>query len=697
MDKSSGHPYFSFDMGWTHGPGHDSVPWWNGPNVCESETEERKNDTNTRHEMLRHFMTTSQTCDASETAYKCKYSRHTMDGRLEVTVVKQCCHGYKRTPGHTGCLRRVEMFDLLKTVQNMGLTDFERAVRLLHLTRELKEGNFTVFAPVNGAFGLDSDIIDTEIMVKDQPIAISVSGSIAERAVEDLQDAILGHMVAGTETSSMLEDEQILETGNPEGSIIRINYFSNPRQVMMANCIEVKKRDEMATNGVIHTVASVIKPVTETLLDLVRTREDLSVLKTVLALAEYVPTLNNKASLTLLAPTNAAFERMNPRLRDRLMRGDIGCIQKVLLNHLLPNVICSGAIHGDGRTPNLLHKYINVNRTADGKVFLNGAQVLQADLMATNGVMHVIDDVIVPIEALGVVDVLEKNGFTELLSLVEKAGLSKTLDEANNITIFAPTNEAIKGLPEILKSRLISNPELLREVISFHVSPGIQECQRYHDNQKLPTLAGTDIRINSYRPFLFHNRHSMKTAQCVPAHTLNVEACNGKINVIEDVMLPPKGNVIDVLALDKKFSTLVSLIKKAGIADSLQGNGPFTIFAPNNEAFQYLDGQKLEAIKKDPEQLKDLLNRHVFENTLCCAGITRGSWFAGPQVRVMSGDIHKLTRDRVGKPKVSHAHVVTCDRTATNGNVLELDSVLVRPSERNWRYNPFASRQSFWP
>merc|ERR1711962_1654815 len=76
----------------------------------------------------------------------------------------------------------------------------------------------------------------------------------------------------------------------------------------------------------------------------------------------------------------------------------------------------------------------------------------------------------------------------------------------------------------------------------------------------------------------------------------------------------------------------------------------------------------------------------------------KGTWFASPTVRVLSGDNHKPTRDRNGKPQISHAHVITCDMTATNGNVLEIDSVLLgRHRPDHWRFNPFSMPEFFNP
>lgn len=71
---------------------------------------------------------------------------------------------------------------------------------------------------------------------------------------------------------------------------------------------------------------------------------------------------------------------------------------EVLLNHLLPNVICTAAIQGQARTVNKLDHYVNLSRSEDGKLFVDGAQIIQADVMVTNGVLHVIDEVLVPEE-----------------------------------------------------------------------------------------------------------------------------------------------------------------------------------------------------------------------------------------------------------------------------------------------------------
>ena len=70
----------------------------------------------------------------------------------------------------------------------------------------------------------------------------------------------------------------------------------------------------------------------------------------------------------------------------------------ILKNHVFPDVVCSGVIQGHAKTRNLLNKYTNLTRTDDGKVYADGAQVIVADTVGTNGVLHIIDDVLVPDE-----------------------------------------------------------------------------------------------------------------------------------------------------------------------------------------------------------------------------------------------------------------------------------------------------------
>ncbi|KAK3781061.1 hypothetical protein RRG08_046364 [Elysia crispata] len=679
-------------------------PWWEGPNVCQTENVEEKNATTEGEsglsmELTRHFSSSFQFCDESESVYKCTISQHDQDGERKIVILYECCKGYERMKGDDGCPRRVELRDLVTLASQIGLNEFLQAVRRVGLESELASREVTVFAPVDGAFGSEPDIEvvgPPVILQRDAPYTITETDTSQGRAEERVRSGLLGHVISGARRSSSFSDEEVVETGAMDATAIRVNFFYTPQKVMTANCVPVVSRDNRGSNGVIHTVERLLPEVAESLMDMIKTRPDLSTLKTVLARAHYVPKLKEEGQGTLLAPSNDAFARMNPRLRRRLLEGDRKCLQKVLDNHILPHTICSAVIQGKARTMNQLGHYLNISRSADDKIFVHGVQVIQRDVMATNGVMHVVDNVLVPEEALDFLDVLEKEGYTELLSLVQAAGLTKNLETIDNVTIFAPTNAAIQSLPQGLRFRLSQDRELLEKVLTFHVSPGADQRSRLFDSQKLPTLSeGANIRIDTYSLHPFHH-YGVMTAQCVPLTGERIEACNGRIRGIKDVMIPPNGNVLDVLSLDKRFTILVSLIKRAGLADALQGMGPFTVLAPNNQAFQRLGQMRLEQLEENVFELQTLLKRHVISDNLCCAGIFRGhSWFGQARLRTLAGYRVRITRDYSNTPRVERSRILTCDRTATNGNVLEIESVLLSRERFGYRRSRW-NRPGFW-
>lgn len=135
-----------------------------------------------------------------------------------------------------------------------------------------------------------------------------------------------------------------------------------------------------------------------------------------------VTLMNQPGQLTVFAPTDEAFSKLNPELRDRLMKGE-GCVQSVVQQHVLPNVICSTVIQGRARSTTLLGSSLLLERDLEGKLYANGKQVITRDVMASNGVLHVIDGVLIPENARSFSQLLSSRNLTELARLVEAAGI----------------------------------------------------------------------------------------------------------------------------------------------------------------------------------------------------------------------------------------------------------------------------------
>ncbi|KAK7101208.1 transforming growth factor-beta-induced protein ig-h3-like [Littorina saxatilis] len=673
------HSPFQFGFDFNFGRQRD---WWEGPNVCH--TEDTDNGTASDEATItHHFKTATQVCEQSETAYRCKSTVQGPNGQVTKTELYQCCHGFTRKAGEFGCPEKLRLNDLPATAQELGLNDLLTAVTTVGLAEELARSNFTVFAPVDGSFPIPQG---SGFTLGEKPKAIMVSGPMQSEIESELQNIILGHLLPEPRRASSFSDEDILLTGSPVDSTIRINFYSRPEKLTTANCVRVTSTDNLATNGVIHVVEKVLPTVTSSLLDLIQRDEQFSYLKTALARANLVPTFRGDGQFTLFAPTNAAFQKLDPILLDRLLSGNPECLQKVLNQHVLPHVICSAVIQGKAMSRNLLHNFLNLTRTDDDKVFVNDAQVVRADVMATNGVLHVIDDVLVPDDALDLVSVAKNSGLTELVKLVNAAGLVSTLQNADNVTVLAPSNEAIQALsPEVVK-KLTSDPALLQSVLTYHVIPEELTARELYNERVLDTLnAQGKVRVNHFSQFPFAHRQVL-TVQCAKVIAANVGACNGIVHVIDQVMLPPSGNVVDVLAADPNYSTLVRLVKIAGLADYLQRPEALTVFAPTNKAFSQVPKELLKELEGDREQLADILKLHVLERNLCCSGIFNNPWWR-TQVRTLGGVV-SLSRDRSGRPRVNDAMIDSCDNTATNGVVHGIDSVLLPEPEQPWYMFP---------
>jgi uncharacterized surface protein with fasciclin (FAS1) repeats len=131
-------------------------------------------------------------------------------------------------------------------------------------------------------------------------------------------------------------------------------------------------------------------------------------------------------------------------------------------------------------------------------------------------------------------------------------------------------------------------------------------------------------------------------------------------------------SVADTIARDADLSTLNGLVQQAGLADTLKAAGPYTVFAPTNEAFKAVPAKTLDELAKDPAKLKAVLAYHVLPTKVMAAQVANGS--------VKSVEGGNLALSRAGTfVTVEDAMVQTADIAATNGVVHTIDRVLMPP------------------
>merc|ERR1712042_150620 len=267
-----------------------------------------------------------------------------------------------------------------------------------------------------------------------------------------------------------------------------------------------------------------------------------------------------------------------------------------------------------------------------------------------------------------IAEVLTAVGATKLLELVTAAGLAGAVtDENSKLTVFAPTNKAFAKLPQSLLDQLASDTELLKKVLLYHVVAGEVKSTDIVNDATVATLAGDKIRTNIYPGAITVNGKRVFKP--------DIMASNGVIHLVSDVINPiPTGNIAEIATGDERFSTLLAAVVAADLAGTLSGEGPFTVFAPTNDAFAKIPADTLNGLLADKEALTKVLLRHVVPGTVFAKGV------CSKERKTAGGEkIRSETSYYTGIKVFSdygEAKVVVADVIATNGVIHAIDTVI---------------------
>jgi len=264
---------------------------------------------------------------------------------------------------------------------------------------------------------------------------------------------------------------------------------------------------------------------------------------------------------------------------------------------------------------------------------------------------------------------LTKAGATTLVDFVVKAGLADTVSTGGPFTVFAPTNEAFAKLPKDIVDALMADPELLKQVLLFHVVSGAVYSKDLSNDAVVNSVQGGPLRVN-----LYQNYYTTITVNGKRVKKIDIPASNGVIHLVKDVLYPiPEKNIAELASTDPRFSTLLAAVGAAGLADTLAGEGPFTVFAPTNDAFAKVPQDALNGLLADKDALTKVLLRHVVPGTVFSQGIS------GKTLATAGGDKLSTQVSKGGVKVVSEAGaatVVVPDVIATNGVIHAIDTVI---------------------
>lgn len=259
---------------------------------------------------------------------------------------------------------------------------------------------------------------------------------------------------------------------------------------------------------------------------------------------------------------------------------------------------------------------------------------------------------------------LENVVFSQLAAYVVNEGLVETL-RGGPFTVFAPTDSAFQKIPaDILHA--VEDADLMTTALTYHVLAGEYTLADLPDGE-IETVAGPPLTISRIGSDVYVNGNKVAAG--------DVQATNGVIHVMSDVLVPPIGDIIDVATTLPGFATLADLVTQADLVSTLKGEGPFTVFAPLDAAFEDLPQATLDAVLADPELLATVLTYHVVPGKVSLSDMADGD-----KLETVAGITLDVSKDDAGNTLINGIPVAVGNVQATNGVIHVLGEVLVPPS-----------------
>lgn len=483
--------------------------------------------------------------------------------------------------------------DVVELAQsNSNLSTLVAAVVAADLATTLKgDGPFTVFAPTNEAFAkLDDGVLET---------------LLANPTV--LADLLKYHVVSGKVMSTSLSNTNVSTL--LMGKTISVSVSGG---VMLNGTAMVTTADLEATNGVVHIINEVLIPEgfelpKENIVTIASQTPSLSILVEALSMfPNLVEALSGDGSYTVFAPTNEAFAALLGVVgQEQLSDIPESVIERILKYHVIAGASLMSTDLSNGQMAStLLGENDKVTVQIEGQsVKINGANVTAANIEASNGVVHVVDAVLVPELELSIVNTIVQpayfsKDFTVLTQAVVTAGLLETLINPDaNLTLFAPNNAAFEAAGITSLAGLTAND--LAPILKYHVlGAKVYGNGLPVTGSAVSTLNGDFyLSINSSGAFI--NGLTQVTKATLAGEALDYG--NGVVHLINRTLLPASKTIVQIAveasqaSEGAEFGQLVAALTAVENDEStdnlisiLSGNGPFTVFAPTDAAFQAL-------------------------------------------------------------------------------------------------------------
>uniref|UniRef100_A0A2K5DBE3 Transforming growth factor-beta-induced protein ig-h3 n=1 Tax=Aotus nancymaae TaxID=37293 RepID=A0A2K5DBE3_AOTNA len=534
------------------------------------------------------------------------------------TVISyECCPGYEKVPGEKGCPAALPLSNLYETLGVVGSTTTQLYTDRTEKLRPEMEGpgSFTIFAPSNEAWAsLSAEVLD----------------SLVSNVNIELLNALRYHMVNRRVLTDELKHGMTL-TSMYQNSNIQIHHY--PNGIVTVNCARLLKADHHATNGVVHLIDKVISTITNNIQQIIEIEDTFETLRAAVAASGLNMMLEGNGQYTLLAPTNEAFEKIPTETLNRIL-GDPEALRDLLNNHILKSAMCAEAIVAGLSVETLEGTTLEVGCSGDMLTINGKAIISNKDILATNGVIHYIDELLIPDSAKTLFELAAESDVSTAIDLFRQAGLGTHLSGSERLTLLAPLNSVFKdGTPPINAHT--------RNLLRNHIIKDQLASKYLYHGQTLETLGGKKLRV-----FVYRNSLCIENS-CIAAH--DKRGRYGTLFTMDRVLTPPMGTVMDVLKGDNLH---------------LRGDHLHLVL------WALLDQAKTA------KELANILKYHIGDEILVSGGIgalVRLKSLQGDKLEVsLKNNVVSVNKEPVAEP----------DIMATNGVVHVITSVLQPPFNR---------------
>lgn len=396
---------------------------------------------------------------------------------------------------------------------------------------------------------------------------------------------------------------------------------------------------------------------------------------------------DEQRKFTVFAPTDAAFAALGQETIDALL-ADPETLTDILLYHVLADQVVDAdtAISLAGSSVTAANgddlAISNQSGSKGDELFINASKVISPNVMATNGIIHVIDAVLIPpadmpSPSLNIVETAVQAGsFNTLASLLVATGLDSVLaDENAQFTVFAPTDDAFAKLPESTLEALHADPDLLRSILLYHVLAGqVVDAATAIGlaGGSVETANGQAVNLSLQDGDLFINQSKVVA--------IDIFATNGVIHVIDTVLIPmataPDGPTLaEIVKNNGQFRILNYALYVTGLSDVLDdASATYTAFLPTDRAFYRLGYRNLLWLFRNPNALRSLLLYHVVPDNQVDAATA----FTLDTASVPTANGQDITISVRGKRLfINRSRVIKTDIEASNGIAHVINRVLI--------------------